>query len=84
MRVRFVSSDERLLATVDALRSQVGQVCRNSVAPRRRCETSESRLHAMLEAALDAVVTMDASGARRSAGNRGRELTFGYPVSEVL
>ena len=45
-----------------ALGSQVGQF-----VARRRAEeevrASESRLRAMLEAALDAVVTMDAEGA---------------------
>ena len=50
---------------------------------RRRAEeevrTSESRLRAMLEAALDAVVTMDASG-RVIGWNRAAEVTFGYRV----
>ena len=63
-------TDERLLATMSALGSQVGQF-----VARRRAEdavrASESRLRAMLEAALDAVVTMDARG-RPSAGTTPR------------
>ncbi len=73
--------DERLLATVDALGSQVGQVIE-----RRRAEEavrkSESRLRAMLEAALDAVVTMDHEG-RVIGWNHAAEATFGYTASEV-
>jgi GAF domain-containing protein len=53
--------DERLLATMSVLGSQVGQF-----VARRRAEEEvrvrESRLRAMLDAALDAVVTMDAGG----------------------
>ena len=74
--------DERLLATVDALGSQVGQVIE-----RRRAEEavrkSESRLRAMLEAALDAVVTMDHEG-RVIGWNHAAEATFGYAPSEVI
>ena len=73
--------DERLLATVDALGSQVGQV-----VERRRAEEavreSESRLRAMLEAALDAVVTMDHEG-RVIGWNHAAEAIFGYAASEV-
>jgi PAS domain S-box-containing protein len=74
--------DERLLATVDALGSQVGQVIE-----RRRAEEavrkSESRLRAMLEAALDAVVTMDHAG-RVIGWNHAAEAIFGYAPSEVI
>jgi PAS domain S-box-containing protein len=73
--------DERLLATMDALGSQVGQV-----VERRRAEqevrASESRLRAMLEAALDAVVTMDVSG-RVLGWNHAAEAMFGYDASEA-
>jgi PAS domain S-box-containing protein len=73
--------DERLLATMDALGSQVGQV-----VERRRAEeqvrASESRLRAMLEAALDAVVTMDDQG-RVIGWNHAAEGIFGYAASEV-
>ena len=74
--------DEHLLATMAALGSQVGQF-----VARRRAEeevrASESRLRAMLEAALDAVVSMDAEG-RVIGWNRAAETTFGYPASEVV
>jgi PAS domain S-box-containing protein len=74
--------DEHLLATMAALGSQVGQF-----VVRRRAEEEvrarESRLRAMLEAALDAVVSMDAQG-RVIDWNRAAETTFGYPVSEAI
>ena len=63
--------DEPLLATMSALGSQVGQF-----VARRRAEedvrASESQLRAMLEAALDAVVTMDADGPRHRMEPCGR------------
>ena len=74
--------DQRLLATMSALGSQVGQF-----VARRRAEedvrASESQLRAMLEAALDAVVTMDAGG-RVIGWNNAAEAIFGYPASEAI
>ena len=73
--------DERLLATMDALGSQIGQV----VAGRRAAEelrARESRLTAMLDAALDAVVSMDAGG-RVIGWNHAAEAIFGYSASEA-
>ena len=74
--------DERLLATMSALGSQVGQF-----VARRRAEeevrASESRLRAMLEAALDAVVTMDADG-RVIGWNHAAEAIFGYTADEAI
>ena len=65
-----------------ALGSQVGQF-----VARRRAEeevrASESRLRAMLEAALDAVVSMDAEG-RVIGWNHAAETIFGYPASEAI
>jgi PAS domain S-box-containing protein len=73
--------DEPLLATMSALGSQVGQF-----VARRRAEeevrASESQLRAMLEAALDAVVTMDADG-RVIGWNHAAEAIFGYTASEA-
>ena len=64
--------DERLLETMRELGSQVGQF-----VARRHAEeavhASESRLRAMLEAALDAVVTMDHRGTRRRLEPCGRD-----------
>ncbi len=74
--------DERLLATMGVVGSQVGQF-----VARRRAEEEvrarESRLRAMLEAALDAVVSMDAQG-RVIGWNPAAEAVFGYPSSEVI
>jgi PAS domain S-box-containing protein len=74
--------DQRLLDTMRELGSQVGQY-----VARRHAEeavhASESRLRAMLEAALDAVVTMDHDG-RITGWNHAAETTFGYRADEVL
>jgi PAS domain S-box-containing protein len=74
--------DERLLETMRELGSQVGQF-----VARRQAEeavrASESRLRAMLEAALDAVVSMDHRG-RVVGWNHAAETTFGYRAHEVL
>jgi PAS domain S-box-containing protein len=73
--------DDRLLATMATLGSQIGQF----VAGRRAAEelrARESRLTAMLEAALDAVVTMDAGG-RVIGWNHAAEAIFGYSAEEA-
>jgi PAS domain S-box-containing protein len=74
--------DERLLATLGVVGSQVGQF-----VARRRAEEEvrarESRLRAMLEAALDAVVSMDAEG-RVIGWNPAAERIFGYEASDAL
>ena len=74
--------DERLLETMAVIGSQVGQL-----VARRHAEAevraSESRLRAMLEAALDAVVTMDARG-RVLGWNHAAETTFGYLAHEAI
>jgi PAS domain S-box-containing protein len=74
--------DERLLETMGVLGSQVGQV-----VARRHAEAevraSESRLRAMLEAALDAVVTMDHRGCVLD-WNHAAEATFGYRAHEAI
>ena len=74
--------DERLLETTRGLGSQIGQF-----VARRHAEeavhASETRLRAMLEAALDAVVTMDHRG-RVVGWNHAAETTFGYRSDEIL
>jgi PAS domain S-box-containing protein len=74
--------DQRLLWTMATLGSQVGQF-----VARRHAEAevhaSESRLRAMLEAALDAVVTMD-SGGRVIGWNQAAAAVFGYHASEAI
>jgi PAS domain S-box-containing protein len=74
--------DERLLETMAAVGSQVGQfVARRHAEAEVRA--SESRLRAMLESALDAVVTMDAGG-RVLGWNHAAETIFGYRAHEAI
>jgi PAS domain S-box-containing protein len=74
--------DERLLDTMRELGSQVGQY-----VARRHAEeavrASESQLRAMLETALDAVVTMDHNGLV-TGWNHAAETTFGYRAHEAI
>jgi PAS domain S-box-containing protein len=74
--------DERVLWTMRVLGSEVGQF-----VARRRAEEEvrarESRLRAMLEAALDAVVTIDHRG-RVTGWNHAAETTFGYRADEAI
>src|SRR5262245_33712577 len=74
--------DERLLATMSALGSQLGQF-----VARRRAEeevrASESRLRAILNTSLDAVVTMDAGG-RVTGWNPAAQAIFGYSAEEAI
>jgi PAS domain S-box-containing protein len=74
--------DEQLLETMAVLGSQVGQV-----VARRQAEAevraSESRLRAMLAAALDAVVSMDHRG-RVLGWNHAAETIFGYRADEAV
>ena len=74
--------DERLLWTMRVIGSQVGQfVARRHAEAEVRA--SESRLRAMLESALDAVVTMDHRG-RVLGWNHAAETTFGSGVHEAV
>jgi PAS domain S-box-containing protein len=74
--------DQSLMATLTVLGSQVGQF-----VARRRAEeqvrASESRLRATVDAALDAVVTMDAEGCV-TGWNPAAESIFGYPEGEAI
>ena len=74
--------DQRLLDTMRGLGGQLGQY-----VARRHAEdavrASESRLRAMLEAALDAVVTMQHTG-HVTGWNHAAETTFGYRADEVV
>jgi PAS domain S-box-containing protein len=74
--------DERMLATMRVVGSQVGQFVarRHAVAAVR---ASESRLRAMLESALDAVVSMDHRG-RVIGWNHAAESIFGYTAEEAI
>jgi PAS domain S-box-containing protein len=74
--------DDQLLETMRVVGGQVGQfVARRQAEAEVRA--SESRLSAMLEAALDAVVTMDARG-RVLGWNHAAETIFGYLAHEAI
>ncbi|HEX4527446.1 MAG TPA: PAS domain S-box protein [Gaiellaceae bacterium] len=74
--------DERLLQSMRTLGSQIGQfVARRQAEDEVRA--NESRLRAMLESALDAVVTIDHSG-RILGWNHAAETTFGYRADEAV
>ena len=74
--------DENVLASMAVLGSQIGEF-----VARRRAEedlrASESRVRAMLDSALDAVVTMDHRG-RVLEWNPAAERTFGYAKADAL
>jgi PAS domain S-box-containing protein len=74
--------DERLLWTMRVLGSQVGQFVARRQAE-EEVRASESRMRAMLEAALDAVVTMDHRG-HVLGWNHAAETTFGYRADEAV
>jgi PAS domain S-box-containing protein len=74
--------DERVLQTMRVLGSQVGQFVTRRHAE-EEVRSNESRLRAMLEAALDAVVTMDHRG-RVIGWNHAAEATFGYRAHETI
>jgi PAS domain S-box-containing protein len=74
--------DERLLWTMRVLGSQVGQFVARRQAE-EEVRASESRMRAMLEAALDAVVTMDHRG-HILGWNHAAETTFGYRADEAV
>jgi PAS domain S-box-containing protein len=74
--------DAELLATMSALGDQIGQ----AVERRRDAEAlraNEARHRAMLDAALDCVVTMDHEG-RVVDFNPAAERTFGFRAEEVV
>jgi len=75
-------TDPELLATMANLGDQIGQ----AVERRRDAEVlraKDARLRAMLETALDCVVTMDHEG-RVIDFNPAAERTFGYSLSDVV
>jgi PAS domain S-box-containing protein len=74
--------DEELLATTESLGSQIGQFVERSRAEEAMRER-EARHTAILEAALDCIVTIDDRG-RVVEFNPAAEETFGYRAEEVL
>jgi PAS domain S-box-containing protein len=74
--------DAELLATMSALGDQLGQ----AVERRRDAEAlhaKEARRQAMLDAALDCVITIDHEG-RVVDFNRAAERTFGYRAADAI
>ena len=74
--------DDELLDTMSALGDQIGQ----AVERRRDADTlraNEARLRAMLQAALDCVITMDHQGCIVDF-NPAAERTFGHRASDVI
>src|SRR5262249_33826504 len=74
--------DTQLLRTMDALGSEGGQFLTRRHAE-ERVRANGARLRPMLEAALDAVVTMDHRG-RILGWNHAAETTFGYRADEAV
>ena len=74
--------DAGLLASLEAIGSHVGQVVERRRAERASIELG-LQLQAMLDAALDAVVTIDDAGLVRG-WNRAAEEIFGFRAEEAL
>jgi PAS domain S-box-containing protein len=74
--------DERLLATMAVLGTQIGQLVARRQAD-EQVRASESRLRAMLESALDAVITMDADG-RVIGWNPAAKVIFGHRARDAI
>jgi PAS domain S-box-containing protein len=74
--------DDDLLATMTSLGDRIGQVVDRWRAEDRLRE-SEERKSAILNAAFDCIVTMDADG-RVVEVNQATERTFGYAASEMV
>lgn len=74
--------DDELLATTESLGSQIGQFVERSRAETAMRER-EARHGAILESALDCIVTIDDRG-RVLEFNAAAEQTFGYTAEEVV
>ena len=74
--------DEALLATMTSLGSRIGQ-CVERWRAEDRLRESDARKSAILNAAFDSIVTMDAEG-RVVEVNQATERMFGYAASEMV
>ena len=74
--------DDNLLATMTSLGGRIGQ-CVERWRAEDRLRESEARKSAILNAAFDCVITMDAGG-RVVEVNQATERTFGYAASEMV
>ena len=74
--------DATLLETMTSLGGRIGQ-CVERLRAEDRLRESEARKSAILNAAFDCIITMDADG-RVVEVNQATERTFGYPASEMV
>jgi PAS domain S-box-containing protein len=74
--------DDELLATTESLGSQIGQFVERSRAEAAMSER-EARHGAILESALDCIITIDHNG-RVLEFNSAAEQTFGYQADEIV
>jgi PAS domain S-box-containing protein len=74
--------DHELLETMTSLGSRIGQ-CVERWRAEDRLRESDARKTAMLDAAFDCIITMDADG-RVVEVNRATERTFGYTSDEMV
>jgi PAS domain S-box-containing protein len=74
--------DESLLATMTSLGERIGH-CVERWRAEDRLRESEARKSAILNAAFDCIVTMDADG-RVVEVNQATERTFGYAASDMV
>ena len=74
--------DDELLATTESLGSQIGQFVERSRAEASMRER-EARHGAILESALDCIITIDHNG-RVLEFNSAAERTFGYQADEIV
>jgi len=74
--------DDGLLATMTSLGGRIGQ-CVERWRAEDRLRESEARKTAILNAAFDCIITMDAEG-RVMEVNQATERTFGYAASEMV
>ena len=75
--------DPEIYALTEALGQPGRRVRRGACAPQEAVRSSEARMRAVLESALDAVITMDHEG-RVVEFNRAAERLFGYPEDAVV
>jgi PAS domain S-box-containing protein len=85
--IEFLASERRepdhdLVATMTSLGSRIGQ-CVERWRGEERLRESDARKTAMLDAAFDCIITMDADG-RVVEVNRATEQTFGYTAAEMV
>jgi PAS domain S-box-containing protein len=82
LTISLQEPDDELLATTESLGSQIGQFVERSRAEAATRER-EARHGAILESALDCIITIDDRG-RLLEFNAAAERTFGYEAAEIV